>query len=293
MQRDLESRFLSFLLVEKALSRNTIAAYGSDLKRLKRFCETIGKDLAALDESDILLFAKSLRPDDLSRRTISRILVTIRSFYRFLLLDGIRRDDPAVELVLPQARSTLPRFLHGDEIALLLESPDTSTSIGVRDRAVLELLYGAGLRVSELTGLRVDSLNLQSITLRVLGKGNKERSVPLSGCVVSWLTKYLKVRGEFADIKKLPSLFLNSRGGVLTRQACWKIVMTHARNAKIGHAYPHLIRHTFATHLLENGADLRSVQLLMGHSSVSTTEIYTHVTNERLMEVYEKCHPRS
>src|SRR5437868_3484709 len=287
------NRFLNYLRIEKGLSPNTLAAYQSDLNKLESFCETLELEVSSLEESELRTFIRSLSTANLSRKTISRAIVAIRSFYRFLLIEGLRQDDPALDILLPDPRSALPKFLQSYEIELLLSGPDVSTPKGIRDRAILELLYGAGLRISELTSLRVDAITSRSTILRVMGKGGKERSVPIADSALNWIMKYLNVRAQFEGRKKVTSLFLNLKGRGLSRQSCWKLIMHYGKKMGLGSAHPHLLRHTFATHLLENGADLRSVQLLMVHSSVSTTEIYTHVTNERLLDIYDKCHPRS
>jgi len=291
--RKIESEFLNYLRVEKGLSANTLTAYRSDLDKLKAFASSHGKELVSLDREDIRGFLKRLHSSGLDSRSIARILVTARSFYRFLQLDGLLRRDPTANIESPKTWQSLPKFLSPEEVERLLDSPDTSTTLGIRDKAMLEILYATGLRVTELVSLKESDLNLDSGFLLTLGKGSKERLVPLGKKAITWASSYLVVRPELQGSKRTPSLFITSAGRPLSRQAFWKLIASYGEKAGIGHVTPHLLRHSFATHLLENGADLRSVQLMLGHSDVGTTQIYTHVTNERLREIYKKCHPRA
>jgi len=291
--RKIESEFLNYLRVEKGLSANTLTAYRSDLDKLKAFASSHGKELVSLDREDIRGFLKRLHSSGLDSRSIARILVTARSFYRFLQLDGLLRRDPTANIESPKTWQSLPKFLSPEEVERLLDSPDTSTTLGIRDKAMLEILYATGLRVTELVSLKESDLNLDSGFLLTLGKGSKERLVPLGKKAITWASSYLVVRPELQGSKRTASLFITSAGRPLSRQAFWKLIASYGEKAGIGHVTPHLLRHSFATHLLENGADLRSVQLMLGHSDVGTTQIYTHVTNERLREIYKKCHPRA
>jgi integrase/recombinase XerD len=291
--RNIEAEFLNFLRVEKGLSANTLTAYRSDIDKLKRFAESLDKELVSLDREDVRAFLKRLHNSGLESRSVARILVSTRSFYRFLQLDGLLKRDPTANIESPKAWQSLPRFLLPDEVERLLESPDISTDLGVRDKAMLEVLYATGLRVTELVSLKESDLNLDSGFLLTLGKGSKERLVPLGKKAIHCVTSYLAIKPRLASGKKSRWLFVTSRGSPLSRQAFWKLITEYGEKAQIGHVTPHLLRHSFATHLLENGADLRSVQLMLGHSDVGTTQIYTHVTNERLRQIYKKFHPRA
>ncbi len=290
--RDYKREFLGYLAVERGLSANTLEAYGRDLERLEAFASSRGRNLLTLERSDMLDYVKHLRQEGLEARSISRHIVAARGLYKFLLLDGHIRHDPTVNIETPKSWQALPKFLTPDEVELLLRQPD-QTSEGVRDRAMLQLLYATGLRVSELIGLKLADVNLDTGLLVCLGKGSKERSVPFGRVAEEALREYLPVRQQVLKGKSSPYLFLSAQGRPISRQQFWKAIVDYGERAGIGHITPHMIRHTFATHLLEHGADLRSVQLMLGHSDVSTTQVYTHVTNERLREIYESCHPRA
>jgi len=290
----LEERFLSYLRVERGLSPNTLVAYRSDLAKLLGFARTCGKDVLSLQPDDLAAFLRALHTSGLDPKSIARTLVAVRGLYRFLIQDGHLRLDPSSNLEAPKSWQSLPHFLASDEVARLLGAPDISTDRGLRDKAMLEVLYATGLRVTELVCLPAASLNLDLGFLTVFGKGGKDRAVPLGTCAVEWTRKYLAIRARFlTSDKTMPALFLTERGQALTRQTFWRAVVLYGEKAGIGHITPHLLRHSFATHLLENGADLRSVQMMLGHSDISTTQIYTHITNERLREIYQKFHPRA
>ncbi|MEK6324028.1 MAG: site-specific tyrosine recombinase XerD [Acidobacteriota bacterium] len=289
-----EEGFLSYLRVERGLSANTLTAYRNDLAKLSRFAKSSGKDLLSLQADDLATFMRSLHNQGLHPKSVARTLVPVRGFYKFLIQDGHLKLDPTANLEAPKAWLSLPRFLADEEIERLLSSPVTSTDLGLRDKAMLEVLYATGLRVSEIVGLAPRNLNLDLGFLTVFGKGDKERAVPLGRSAVEWTRKYLPIRMRLAaQVKATTALFITDNGKPLTRQAFWRIVVSYGQKAGIGHITPHLLRHTFATHLLEHGADLRSVQMMLGHSDISTTQIYTHVTNERLREIYKKFHPRA
>jgi integrase/recombinase XerD len=289
-----EEGFLSYLRVERGLSTNTLTAYRNDLAKLAGFANTSGKDLVSLQADDLATFVRLLYKRGLHPRSIARALVAVRGFYKFLIQDGYLKLDPSADLEAPKAWQSLPRFLSAEEVERLLSSPITSTALGLRDKAMLEVLYATGLRVSEIVSLAPGNLNLDLGFLTVCGKGDKERAVPLGRGAVEWTRKYLNARSRFAaQAKAAALLFVTEAGQPLTRQAFWKIVVYYGEKAGIGHITPHLLRHSFATHLLENGADLRSVQMMLGHSDISTTQIYTHITNERLREIYKKFHPRA
>lgn len=290
--RDYKREFLGYLAVERGLSANTLEAYGRDLERLEAFASSRGRNLLTLERGDMLDYVKHLRQAGLEARSISQHIVAARGLYKFLLLDGHIRHDPTVNVEAPKSWQALPKFLTPDEVELLLRQPD-QTPEGVRDRAMLQLLYATGLRVSELIGLKLADVNLDTGLLVCLGKGSKERSVPFGRAAEEALREYLPVRQQVLKGKSSPYLFLSAQGRPISRQQFWKAIVDYGERAGIGHITPHMIRHTFATHLLEHGADLRSVQLMLGHSDVSTTQVYTHVTNERLKEIYESCHPRA
>jgi len=296
-------RYLDHLAIERGLSENTVVAYRRDLRRYVRFLNArrirVATDVdAALVRSFLASVSASTHGDDgrpYRATSVARTLSTVRSFHRFLVREGVTERDPAAGVTQPKLPRSLPRPLSVDEIGRLLEAPDPRTPAGARDRAILELLYGAGLRISELTGLDVDDIDLEEGSVRVLGKGGKERHVPVGRYAREAVGGYLtRVRPVFASTQSRSALFLNQRGGRLTRQSCARILGAHARSAGIErHVSLHTLRHSFATHLLEGGADVRVVQELLGHASVATTQIYTLVTKEHLREVYYSSHPRA
>lgn len=300
MARDLGKAFLDYLRVERGLSANTLEAYGRDLEKLKSFSEAGQRDLLTLERQDLVDFIQVLREGGLDWRSIGRVLVTVRNFYKYLLLDGFRKTDPTVHLPTPKSASELPHFLTLEEIDRLLAQPETGTEIGKRDRAILEVLYATGLRVSEVVTLKMADVNCEVGFLSCFGKGNKQRQVPLGKSAIEHLTQYWPVRARALKAMKEKGkasgselVFVTLQGKPMTRQGCWKMIVEYGKQAGIGHITPHMMRHSFATHLLEHGADLRSVQVLLGHSDIATTEVYTHVTNDRLKEVYKRFHPRA
>jgi integrase/recombinase XerD len=287
--------FLNCLRVEKGLSDNTIQAYRRDIVKFSEFAAT--RKLAAKDVSrgDVVDFLASLYRKGLDSRSVARHLVTIRHFFRFSLMEGYVTDDPAVTIESPRFRQSLPEFLSLEEVDRLLKQPDTTAIVGMRDRAMIELMYSCGLRVSELCALRVSDLQAESGCLRCIGKGNKERLVPVGRQALEAVQRYLrssrpKLQGEDSS----PYLFLNQKGRKVDRISYWKALGAYGRKAGLRKALtPHMLRHSFATHLLDRGADLRSVQMMLGHSDISTTQIYTHVVEERLKQVYKAHHPRA
>jgi integrase/recombinase XerD len=294
MSRIFEEEFLNYLGVERGLSKNTLAAYRNDLKKLSEFSAKNGKDLLSLQPDDLAAFVRFLNDKGLEAKSIARALVAIRGLFKFLLRDGHLKIDPSLNLESPRAWQTLPHFLTTDEVERLLNAPDTTTPLGLRDKTMLEVLYATGLRVSELVSLQSSNFNLDLGFLTVIGKGRKERIVPIGSSALEWLRRHLMVRARLSSIPRpTRALFTNEQGQPMTRQAFWRIIVSYGEKAGIGHITPHLLRHSFATHLLENGADLRSVQMMLGHSDISTTQIYTHITNERLREIYKKFHPRA
>jgi integrase/recombinase XerD len=286
-------QFINYLKLERGLADNTIQAYSRDLSRFARFLEE--RDLSPLTVSrdQIIEYLSSLKRS-LSARSIARNISATRMFFRFLASEGHIRENPARLLETPRLSRKLPDVLSTDEVERLLARPDPSTPAGNRDRAMLELLYATGLRVSELISLTVLNVNLESGYIRTLGKGAKERLVPIGGKAIEAVRDYLlDGRSRMVRGANLPTLFLNFRGRPLTRQGFWKIIKQYGKTAGIKKEItPHTIRHSFASHLLEGGADLRAVQVMLGHEDISTTQIYTHVTRERLREIHEKYHPR-
>lgn len=284
--------FLDHLWVEFGLSRNTIAAYRNDLERLADFLHDRGLTTEAAGESDLLGFLAT--DERLSARTRARRLSSLRRYYRWLLREQVLRSDPSVRLEGPRLGRALPKSLSEADVEALLAAPDVGSPLGLRDRTMLEVLYATGLRVSELVALELTELNLRQGVVRVMGKGGKERLVPLGEEALHWVERYLAdARGEISRGTAQPAVFLTRRGGPMTRQAFWHLVRRYARLSGITTVpSPHTLRHAFATHLLNHGADLRVVQMLLGHSDISTTQIYTHVATERLKSLHERHHPR-
>jgi integrase/recombinase XerD len=301
IERQVE-RFLDHLLVERGLSGNTIAAYRRDLRRYVAFLlergVTDGRRVADRDvAAHVAAVSASTHDDGVPYRATSvvRALSSVRAFHHFLLREGEVDRDPTAGVVRPKLPRRLPKPLSVEQIERLLGQPDPTTEAGLRDRAVLETLYGAGVRVSELVGLDVDDVDLEEGSVRVFGKGSKERDVPLGRYAREAIEAYLvRARPGLATRRSRSALFLNLRGGRLTRQGCAGILAKHAAAARVGRTVnPHALRHSFATHLLEGGADVRVVQELLGHASVATTQVYTLVTREHLREVYFTSHPRA
>ena len=288
--------YLGHLAVERRVSSHTVDAYRRDLSQLSEASAGLGRPVDALDRRALEEIVRQLMGEGRSPRSVARAVACYRGFYRFLVVSGRRRDNPADDLHAPRAWKTLPKFLSMDEVDRLLESPDTSQPRGVRDRALIELLYATGLRVSEMVSLRQQDLNLESGYLTCTGKGRKQRLVPVGDEAAAWLTRYLReARPALLKKRSSPRLFVNARGGAaLTRVGFWKILKAYGKQAGVGSRLsPHVLRHSFATHLLERGADLRAIQMMLGHSDLSTTQIYTHVLEARLRAVYDKFHPRN
>jgi integrase/recombinase XerD len=287
--------FLNYARVEKGLAENTLAAYGRDLAKFQAFAERARLQLHSVRRDDVVDFLGGLYKQKLDSRSVARHLVTLRNFFRFALSEEMVKEDPTLNLESPKVWKTLPTYLTFEEVDRLLGLPDTSRPLGLRDKAMLELLYSTGLRVSELIGVRVGDVDLQSGCLRCIGKGNKERLVPVGRQAVAAIQFYLKeARPRLLRGKPSPFLFLNRLGGKLSRVGFWKILSAYGRKGGLRRKLsPHKLRHSFATHLLERGADLRSVQLMLGHADISTTQIYTHVIQERLKQIYKAHHPRA
>lgn len=287
--------FLSYCRVEKGLAENTIAAYGRDLKKLLEYAEKRGRSLQQFRRDDVVDFLTTLYRRKLDSRSVARHLVTMRNFFRFALVEGLIKEDPTLNIESPKFRMSLPSYLSVEEVDRLLAQPDAKTARGLRDKAMLELLYSTGLRVSELTGLRVGDLNMEMGCLRCVGKGDKERLVPVGRTALAVVQEYLSLaRPKLLHGKASPFLFLNQQGGKLGRIGVWRNLAAYGRRAGLRiKLSPHKLRHSFATHLLERGADLRSVQMMLGHADIATTQIYTHVAQERLKQVYKQHHPRA
>jgi len=287
--------FLDHLRVERRLADHTLESYARDLTALGRYAAAAGRDIDALDRAALEAFVREQRTNGLSPRSVARRVAAVRGFYRFLVLDRRIRSSPADDLRPPRAWPALPKFLSLEDVDRLLEQPDTTTVLGLRDRAMIELLYATGLRVSELVGVRLADLRLAEHYLTCVGKGRKERLVPIGEQAADWIRRYqATARRELLRGRASPRLFVNARGGPLSRVGFWKILKRHARAARLPRTIsPHVLRHSFATHLLERGADLRAIQLMLGHADLSTTQIYTHVLEARLRTVYDRFHPRA
>ena len=295
MQQFVE-QYLDFIGVERGLSANTLESYGRDLRQFSRYLQKNGLDSwSDPDRMRVLGYLDELRQTGKSTATISRCLASLRSFYKFLTQEGYINADPTLELDSPKVEKKLPNVLSLPEVETLLFSPDTKTPSGLRDKAMFEVLYATGIRVSELVNLSLPDVNLDSGFIRCMGKGSKERLVPLGSVAIRALRDYLSLgRPKFIRSRDVRAVFVNHHGRQLTRQGFWKLLKKQAREAGISlDITPHTLRHSFATHLLENGADLRAVQEMLGHADISTTQIYTHVTKSRIREVYNKAHPRA
>jgi integrase/recombinase XerD len=290
------SSFLTHVRVEKGLSVNTISAYRRDLMKFNDFAQKRKLSLEAVSRDDIVDFLAGLYRQKLESKSVARHLVTLRNFFRFAQIQDVIPADPSINLESPKIRRSLPGYLRLEEVDRLLLEPDAKTSLGLRDRAMLEVLYSTGLRVSELTSLRVTDLDTKVGCVRCIGKGDKERIVPVGKKALGMVDKYLRDARPQLLGKALgtPALFVNRRGRALSRVGVWKILSAYGRRAGLRQPLtPHMLRHSFATHLLERGADLRSVQLMLGHADIATTQIYTHVVEERLKQVYKAHHPRA
>lgn len=291
MDRDFKKEFLTYIQVEKGLARQTLESYERDLTRLQRWAIGIGKQVTELTRADLRKWIASLSRDGLAPSSIARAVSAARGFFKFLMLDGHIKSHPAEDLDTPQRFSYLPKFLTEDEINRLFAAPNISTEEGIRDRAVLEIMYASGLRVSELVSLKQTDVDLLAGLVVCHGKGNKERRVPLGKSAIHWLQQYGAVKAGYGKATS-PYVFLQ-RGKPFTRQLAWSMIKRYAERAGIKNVSPHTLRHSFATHLLQRGADSRSVQALLGHSDISTTQIYTHMTDLHLRSAYNRHHPRA
>jgi len=281
--------------VERGLAENSLLAYGHDLALLLEHAGERRRPILALKQGELADFIALLRSRGLAPRSVARAVHALRGFYGYAVREGRLEGDPMENLKAPRAFKALPRFLTTTQVEALLAAPDVATSLGIRDRAILEVLYAPGLRVSELIGLKPRDLDLEVGLLTCFGKGRKERLVPMGRAARQWVQRYLDTaRPAFARNRPAVRLFLSQRGGPLSRMGLWGIVRRHAVSAGVERILtPHVLRHSFATHLLEHGADLRALQAMLGHADISTTQIYTHVTRERLRKIYDQFHPRA
>lgn len=292
----LVDEFLYYLVVERGLAENTLASYNSDLQQFIKYLESAQvKSFNNVSRGLLVAYVVKMQQEGRSPATISQHLAAMKSFYNFLLRERLVEADPTANLESPRQPKKLPMVLTVSEVEKLLSQPKPDSPAGLRDKAMLELFYATGLRVSELVALNIDQVNLQGEFVRCLGKGSRERVVPMGQVACFHIRTYLENgRGKLIRKKAEPALFVNQHGRRLSRQGCWKILKGYARAANIKKSItPHTLRHSFATHLLENGADLRSVQELLGHADIGTTQIYTHLTKKKIREVYDKTHPRA
>lgn len=289
--RDLIKEYITYIQVEKGLGRHTLSSYASDLARLERWANKSGKTAAELSRPDLRRWIAHLSREGLAPSSVGRAVSAARGFYRFLMLDGHIKTHPAEDLDTPQKFSYLPRFLTEDEIDQLFAAPDISTEVGIRDRAILELMYAAGLRVSELVTMKQTDFDSQTGVVICHGKGSKQRLVPVGKSAIHWVQQYNSIRAGYGR-SAYANLFL-ARGKPLTRHVAWAMIKGYAEKIGLRRVSPHTLRHSFATHLLQHGADSRSVQALLGHSDISTTQIYTHITDRHLRTAYDNHHPRA
>lgn len=296
--REYLKHFLHYLAVERGLARNTLEAYERDLTSFLEYMSD-KQGITTLDQVDrvhIVNYLMFLRESGRASSTVARTMTSIRSFFKFLVREQILAADPSIYMDTPKTDKKLPKVMNLEEVERLLDAPQVKEPAGIRDKAMLELLYASGIRVSELVSLNVGDLNLGMGFVRCIGKGSKERIIPLGRIALDWLDRYIQtarpklLKGRLSE----QALFVNRNGGRMTRQGFWKIIKQYGKEANIDKDItPHMLRHSFATHLLENGADLRAVQEMLGHSDISTTQIYTHVTKLRMKDVYNRTHPRA
>jgi integrase/recombinase XerD len=292
--------YFNHLRIERRLAEHTLESYARDLRELSDFAGEDGRTIETLDRSALEAFVRSLMTRGQAPRSVARAVASSRGLYRFLVLDGRLVTNPADDLRPPRAWPALPTALSLEQVDELIAQPNVSTPLGLRDRAMIEVLYATGMRVSEVIAIRAVDLHLSEHYLTCAGKGAKERIVPIGEAATSWLERYQRdgrpvlVRNGRATARSATPLFLNARGGALSRVGCWKVLKSHGARAGLPSTLsPHMLRHSFATHLLERGADLRAIQMMLGHADLSTTQIYTHVLQARLRAVYERFHPRS
>ena len=292
MKRDLIREYLSFLQVEKGLAKNSVESYERDLAKLRVWAEKNNFEIVNLTRQDLREWLIDLAGAKLSENSKRRLISALRGFYKFLQFDGHIKKNPAEDLIAPQKGSYLPNFLNQTDIENLLAVPDVSTEIGLRDKAILELMYACGLRVSEAVDLKMSDIDVDAGILTCTGKGSKTRKVPVGKSAIEWLKNYLVVRRGKENIE-ISNIFVTFSGRPLNRQTIFLFVKEYAEKIGLQDVSPHTLRHSFATHLIQNRADVRSVQQLLGHADISTTQIYTHITDTHLRMTYEKFHPRA
>ncbi len=292
MKRDLIREYLSFLQVEKGLAKNSVEGYERDLAKLRVWAEKNNFDIVSLTRQDLREWLIDLAGAKLSENSKRRLISALRGFYKFLQFDGHIKKNPAEDLIAPTKGSYLPNFLNQTDIENLLAVPDSSTEIGLRDKAILELMYACGLRVSEAVELKMSDVDVDAGILTCKGKGSKTRKVPVGKSAIEWLKNYLIVRRGKENIE-ISNIFVTSAGRPINRQTIFLFIKEYAEKIGLEDVSPHTLRHSFATHLIQNRADVRSVQQLLGHADISTTQIYTHITDTHLRKTYEKFHPRA
>lgn len=292
MERDLVHEYISYLRAEKGLARNSLEAYERDIRKLSAWSEKNGLEILTLTRQDLREWLIDLSRQKISENSKRRLVSAIRGFYKFLVTDDHLKKSPAEDLAQPRKSFYLPKFLNQTEIELLLSAPDVSTHSGLLDRSILEIMYACGLRVSEVVGLRSNEIDIDAGILTTTGKGSKTRRVPIGSSAVEWLKRWLACRRSIENIE-VENLFVNSFGLPLNRQLIYKMIRGYGEKCGLKDISPHTIRHSFATHLVQNRADIRSVQQMLGHADISTTQIYTHITDIHLKKSYERFHPRS
>lgn len=290
--RDLIREYLNYCRVEKGLAANSIDSYGTDLERLRNWAERNDLDLMTLTRQDLREWLIDLGTEHLSENSRRRLVSAVRGFYKFLMFDGHVIKDPAEDLATSQKGVYLPRFLNSTEIETLLAAPDTSTENGLRDRAILELMYASGLRVSEAADLKVNDIDMHLGIVTTTGKGSKTRRVPVGSSAIEWLRSYLALRRKKENIET-DNMFVAPAGSPINRQTIYAAIKGYAEKCGLEGVSPHTLRHSFATHLVQNSADIRSVQQMLGHADISTTQIYTHITDTQMKKNYERFHPRA
>ena len=292
MEKELLGKYLNYLAVEKGLARNTLQSYERDLRKYFIFMKT--NEPGSILRSDVVAFMAHLSSEGIATPSAARCLAAVRGFHKYLMTDEHARIDPTEHIETPRGWKRLPKSLSPADVDMLLQQPDPATLLGLRDKAMLELLYATGLRVSELVGLKLQDVNLERGYLIVMGKGSKERVVPMGESAVAAISSYLEAgRATLMNGADSEFLFISLKRRGITRQMFWERIKHYTREAGMcRNVSPHMLRHSFATHLLDNGADLRAVQAMLGHADISTTQIYTHVSRERLKKVHEKYHPR-
>jgi integrase/recombinase XerD len=292
IKRDLIREYLTYCRVEKGLAANSVESYRHDLERLRGWTQKNALELLSLTRQELREWLIDLGAEKLSENSKRRIISAVRGFYKFLMFEGHVVKNPAEDLISPQKGVYLPRFLNRSEIEALLVAPDTSTETGLRDRAMLELMYASGLRVSEAVDLRINDVDIDSGIVTTTGKGNKTRRVPVGSSAVEWLKSYLVLRRKKENIE-IDNMFVNQNGRPVNRRSIYVSITEYAQQCGLEGVSPHTLRHSFATHLVQNNADIRSVQQMLGHADISTTQIYTHITSTQLKKNYERFHPRA